>query len=463
MQDTGVPSRIERLSSATRPRFAYLIAAALTLHLALAIGIHIIGRFALLPETFDANGIGITFAVDSASYRNDAIGLTDHLFHEGFAKWLAVPAPFHVHLYSLLFAILGPWVGFNTLAAEPLNVLYYLLILVLTFQLGREAFDRRVGLIAAGFVALWPSFLLHTTQLLRDPLFIAAMLTLVLLNSTWLTRVYSWGRGLVAGTVGGIACLTLWLIRGDMWEVIVAIVFLGIGFLILRQLAERQALPGNMLGATVLLVTVLTVPRIVESYRQSDSSLVQFTKRAEIAEGAAPTTAPSSAPQALAVATPSIWSRLPARIGLLRKGFVLTYPEAGSNVDTNVELTSTKDIVYYLPRAAIIGFFSPFPNMWFTAGVQVGFAGRLLSGLETLVIYAFGFFAVIGLWRARSLSAWLLLLVAALGSTALGLVVVNISTLYRMRYSFWILLVILGVAGAVQLFGQVACREEDSD
>lgn len=190
MQETTIASLIARLDSAGRIRPAHLMVAALTMHLVLAIGIHVIGRFALIPAMFDANGIGITFAVDSTIYRNDVIGLTDVLFREGFANWLAVPAPFHVHLYSLSFALLGRWVGFNTLAAEPLNALYYLLILVLTFQLGREAFDGRVGLIAAGCIAIWPSFLLHTTQLLRDPLFIAAMLTLVLVTSTWLTDLF---------------------------------------------------------------------------------------------------------------------------------------------------------------------------------------------------------------------------------------------------------------------------------
>ena len=39
--------------------------------------------------------------------------------------------------------------------AEPLNILFYLASLVLIFRLGREVFNRRAGLLAAGAVALY--------------------------------------------------------------------------------------------------------------------------------------------------------------------------------------------------------------------------------------------------------------------------------------------------------------------
>jgi len=44
----------------------------------------------------------------------------------------------------------------------------------------------------------------------------------------------------------------------------------------------------------------------------------------------------------------------------------------------------------------------------------------------------------------HKLSVWLVVAIVLLGCTALGYVVVNVSTLYRMRYGFWILLIILG-------------------
>lgn len=59
--------------------------------------------------------------------------------------------------------------------------------------------------------------------------------------------------------------------------------------------------------------------------------------------------------------------------------------------------------------------------------------------------------ALVGLWRGRwRLSVWLLLSVALMGIVALGLVVVNVGALYRLRYFFLILMIILAAEGAAQ-------------
>jgi len=47
-------------------------------------------------------------------------------------------------------------------------------------------------------------------------------------------------------------------------------------------------------------------------------------------------------------------------------------------------------------------------------------------------------------YRPHRLGALLLLSISAFGVTLLGLVVPNIGALYRFRYIFWVLLIILG-------------------
>src|SRR5215213_11601952 len=102
------------------PRLRYLTIAA-ALHLALTITIFLIGHFQVFPGTFDQNGIGLTFAIDSTTYQKVAGDLAEELHHNGFAAWLNAKAPLHSRLYSLSFATLGALVGYNILAAEPLN------------------------------------------------------------------------------------------------------------------------------------------------------------------------------------------------------------------------------------------------------------------------------------------------------------------------------------------------------
>src|SRR2546421_3450295 len=149
--------------------FWRLIAVAACLHVGMVLIIYLVGRFALLPDTFDEHGIGISFAIDSASYRIEAAKMAQLLGGWNIAGWMAFGSQFHVKLYSLCFATFGRFLGFNILSNEPLNLFYYLITLVLVFALGKEVFDRRKALVAMSIVGLWPSFLLHTTQMLRDP------------------------------------------------------------------------------------------------------------------------------------------------------------------------------------------------------------------------------------------------------------------------------------------------------
>ena len=110
------------------------------------------------------------------------------------------------------------------------------------------------------------------------------------------------------------------------------------------------------------------------------------------------------------------------------------------------------DIIKYLPRATVVGFLAPFPNMWLSTGKQVGSGGRVLSGFEMLVTYVLECFAVIALvLTRRKLTSWFLFSVMALGTVALGLVANNIGALYRLRYPFWMMIVIFGAGGLTHL------------
>jgi hypothetical protein len=119
-----------------------------------------------------------------------------------------------------------------------------------------------------------------------------------------------------------------------------------------------------------------------------------------------------------------------------------------SRIDTDVKLNSLGSIIRQLPRALEVGLFAPFPNMWLRAGKQVGYSGRVISGFETLLTYVIESMALLGWWRQRrNLAAWLLAITIGLGTVALGLVVNNMGAMYRLRYPFWVLMVVLGAGG----------------
>jgi len=151
--------------------------------------------------------------------------------------------------------------------------------------------------------------------------------------------------------------------------------------------------------------------------------------------------------------------RLLARVEYRRQAFATTFApgkapatDSGSTIDAQVRFGTFANLLAYLPRALQIGYCAPFPSMWLAKGAQVGRAGRLISGFETLMMYGLQVMALVALWQHRRRPAvWLLVFAATLALTALGLVVANIGALYRMRYAFWMLLIVLAGQGIVLL------------
>lgn len=448
----------------SRPRFAsrrarlILVLAAAVFHVSVTTTVLMIGKSSLGSGQFDQRGLG-TFASDGFMYQNEVVELCGVLKNQGVVAWATWPTQLHVRLYSLPVAFLNGGIHFDVLTIEPLNLIYYLAILILVCKLGEIIFNYRTGLMAAVVVATWPSLLLHTTQLLRDPLLITAFLILILSLTLCLKRDYNtrsafpaaavqpaaslqydkasqpWTRGLVIGFAGAAAIVVIRIVRLPIWPMLWTVIILAGLFLIFRLVRQRRFPVGNVVMAIIMLVTILIAPRFQNAFHNQ-----QVVKKPRLI-------------------LPEEVQELPVneQIATRRNGFgvqldpsgAIVPSDAGSDIDQGVQFNSTADIFRHIPRAAAVGFFAPFPNMWFGAGKQVGGGGRRLSGFETLVSYVIECLALFGLWRARrDLSAWFLFLVITLGAVALGLVVGNVGALYRLRYPFWILLIIFGASSA---------------
>jgi len=411
----------------------YLILAAVC-HIALTITIFLTGHFQLLPGTFDQNGIGLTFAIDGTTYQMLASRMVDGWQNTGFVVWWQTKAPLHCRLYSLAFATFGKFLGHNILATEPLNLVYYLAILICVYFIGREVFNARAGLLAASIVGVWPSFLLHSTQLLRDPLSILCFLTLIFILLLLLGRDFRWRQTLGIGIGSALLVTLLWVVRGNMWNLVLVAIALASAMLAYRMIRERKFMGGNTGVLLLILFTALLVPTRVES-----------TTLPGLVVPVTPLAIPSTDQPA---PTESIWTRTIKQFGQRREGFRM-YKSHASDIDTDVRFRSAGDIVRYIPRAAVIGFFAPFPRMWIQAG-SFGLAARLLSGVETWAMYSLYVAVAYCLWRERgNARMWLLFSVAAIGVIALGLVVVNAGALYRIRYVFWIMLIVIAGSGFI--------------
>lgn len=470
-----------------REKPAYLLLVAAMFHVAVAVAVYVAGRLGAVPGLFDEYGFA-GFATDNPLFLEQIGYLADILSREGVFAWLDVPAYLHVRLFSLAFALLGPLFGYTVLAAEPVNLVPYLAVVALVFGLGREVFDRRAGFIAAALVAVWPSFLLQTTQLYRDPLFVTGMLGLVLCVARLLTRDYSWRRGAAVGAAGAAGGTLAWISRDTMDEMVVLIAVLGVGLLALRALRGRRLLAANLAGAVLLVALIVAgdriIPRFIDFYpglwvpaeRVAPPGERDDAPLQDSASGAAPgetpgirTLGPEEGPppqkkppswEETAI-LPAAVDNVGAQISYERLALANEFPDAGSNYNADVQFDNVAEIVRYLPSAAAIGFLAPFPDAWLGAGNAVGPAAKMVSGLETLAMYALQSLALAGLWlERRRLSAWLLAIVSTTGVVLLATVFVNVGTLYRQRYFFWMLLVVLGAMGAVRLFSALSTRRK---
>ncbi|HKG47295.1 MAG TPA: hypothetical protein VKB02_11245 [Pyrinomonadaceae bacterium] len=414
-----------------RPACHYLLLAA-AIHVALTATIFLIGNFRLLPNTFDSNGIGLTFALDGTSYQPVATDLAEELHSNGFIAWLNAKAPLHSRLHSLSFATFGKLLGHNILAAEPLNLFYYLAILICVYLLGREVFNVKTGVLAATIVGLWPTFLFHSTQLLRDPLSILCLLALMLVLVLVLGRELSWRNGIALGIAGGLLATLFWLARGNMWNVVLVAITITLVMLGFRMMREKRFMTGNAAVMLLIVAAALLVPTRLES---------------TTLPGVRPPLTPLAIPTASQpAAREGVWNMAIKQISTRRAGFRF-YNAHASDIDPDVQFSNVGDIVRFIPRALVIGFFAPFPKMWVEAG-SFGFATRIVSGLETLAMYLLYVAVGVCVWKERrNRKMWLLFLVATIGMLALGLVVVNAGALFRLRYVFWMLTIIIGSRG----------------
>jgi hypothetical protein len=395
------------------------LAGAAIFHIAVTLTLFGVGRLGVAPQHFDPDGIG-EFARDSRGHKSNADVLVNLLKQARVGSWVNSPDPLHVKIYSLSMLLIGPLVGSNILAVEPVNLFCYLAILMLTFSLAKFVAGVRAAWLSALIVALWPSLILHTTQFLRDPVMLLCVLGLIMVLVLLLRKDLNWQSATGVTLAAAVSIFILWHTRPEIWLIFTIVVFACGFFLLIRIATTRQLCLPNLLVIILLSVLTLTMPKpgggLVSEPLPGDSGS-------------------------------SVWSR----IATARKKFTI---EGGrSMIDGDVIFISPTDVIKYIPRALEIGYLAPFPTMWFKTGYNVGLAGRLMSGIEMALTYLFEILACIFIWKNRKyFSTWLLVLTTLLGMLALGLVVANTGTLYRMRYPFWILLVIMGAGGAAQLW-----------
>ncbi len=145
-------------------------------------------------------------------------------WHELWAGATSYRAPFIYILTAPFLNIFGK--SFNS--AVLVNLLFVPVIILSTYYLGKRAFDRRVGLWAAGLCLMFPALIAFQLDYLLD-YGVVAMTTLTFLGLTlWKdapTKLESWRCSLLFGILFG--CLMLTKPTGFLFLVVPGVLLLG--------------------------------------------------------------------------------------------------------------------------------------------------------------------------------------------------------------------------------------------
>jgi hypothetical protein len=486
MNSTSTPA-----DRGTRRRVAWWVVLA-AIHVAACIAMWALPKTGLFPGLTTATGFW-AFAVDASDFNREATLLARLLREHGWSAWWSVMAQSHSRVVSLFYALFGA----SLLSAIPFLTGTYLLIVFTVSRLGTMLFDRRAGMIAAAIVAAWPSFLLHSTQLVRDPLFIFGQLALVTGMVLLLLRGDAgWRRCLEIALWSIAGFYTAYSVRTYTAELNVLVWLLALVLLVIGAIQQRHV-PWRKAGVGVLVLLVFgheVVARVRANepglhpvapfaaaavlLREDKNSLrsIEQLANAEAAVAAAraraarnrnPQVTSSGSQQAGENSLPApseqtgdtpvpgvVRARSPLSFARKVEYWLLLVVDkrndfsrfdivGASNIDRDVTFANGGDVIAYIPRAIQIGLGAPFPATWFSAGGG-GRIVRMLAGLETAFMYFLIPLALLSVWRCRKNAAiWLPTLFALGGMMLLGLIVPNVGTIFRLRYSFWFLIVIL--------------------
>ena len=198
----------------------------------------------------------------------------DTVFYFVTAKWLAAGIGYRDPYwgnytagwppgYPMLLAPLFKLVGPSYVAAKALNVALACAACLLTYELGRRAFDRRTGIAAAFVLALFPGQIFFATLVMTEVAFGAMFLLMLLLLSVWTLDSHQarpWQLITLGLLIGGLA-----LIRAE--AVALPLVVIALWRLTMpgwRRLARNAAI---MLAAFAIALTPWTVRNAVRLHQ----------------------------------------------------------------------------------------------------------------------------------------------------------------------------------------------------
>lgn len=390
-------------------------------------------------------GSGLIGGGDSVFFHKIAAALAESIRLHGWSQWTLRPAEGatgNVSLLAALYAIFGT----DPTVIIPVNAAVHATSGLLIFLIARLLWPGRVGVysgvVTATLFVVFPSALNWYAQVHKDGFAILGMLIIF----------YSWLQGITYSS--RLKCC-LWILLGNFAGIALVIFVRPYNIMLLT-------LSGAAVGVTLIVYFAFTKKMVKMLYL-----LVFFGFFISVL-----VVINSCMPKLMVVEQKDIvigllkaqgidwnWERsriIPGSIDRLfeetaatrlRNIYHIREAKTKSVVDENIRPDNMWSSLAYLPRATMIALVSPFPNTW-RHGMTIL---RLVSVVETAIWYALIPGVFLAFWYRRSLLLFLMVLNSVIFLAVLGFTHPNIGTLYRFRYGYLFILMLIGVMGWTEL------------
>lgn len=360
----------------------------------------------------------------------------------------------------------------------PLNAALHATGAALLFSLLRMfVADWRWAAIGTVPFLVYPSALMWVSQIHKDGFFIAGYMSLF---AGWadLARkergARPWRRLARAVALFAAGLGLIWIARPD--QVVVALIAAGVALAVLIVTAavrSRRGRADRRLAAAAIALMIMTIvgaawlapsrlaqldrtafpvdPFGVEWRVRPRPPVVITSRRSTVPDMSPPRRGVGAIPWYRTEWLPATVDLLAYRIALVREKFLVFSLASQTNIDVDVGFYRATDFVRYLPRTLQVALLAPFPTQWGQAGsLTWTTASRRLVAAEMLGVYAalLALLPVIWRWRRRA-ELWVVLLPCLAALIPYALIIPNLGALYRFRYGFLMVLVGLGVSGAL--------------
>jgi hypothetical protein len=387
-----------------------------------------------LPYLFPSAhwGHGLMVGGDWIGFYQNALKVVEDIEEKGWLVWSLKPSvdgQIMTGITALFFAITGihePWIilPYNAFLHASAGV-------VLILILKEFCFGFKQSLIASIPLAVFPSSLTWVSQIHRDGLYILGFL--LFFYSVVLALRDNTKKLLLSLPIGALGILLIYLGREHMMipmKYLNFILFVLLLIVFLYKILKTKSIPHKVghINFMFFLMFALLSHALAPQPQPQTQTQTNWKKEWWI---------------------PEKFDRLLYELARTRH-YIIEHVMKGSAgaVDLDFMPQKASDFIVYTPRALLLGFFSPFPDVWFTkGGTPGGTLARYITPFETLIIW-FGFFTFpFFLWKFRKrLDVYLIILSCILFVWLHVISEPNLGSIYRKRYVFVHTLIALSFA-----------------